>query len=461
MAPAAASGNASSNTPVTARYAADITLSDGTTSKVLLYDPITLANYDNSANPATSAAAAQNLNPTGPRSLQFVTDIPTSNGATPGRADVSSNFNWGNNTTLVVDSGTQTGGVLTFARSTVNPGGSTVTLGSNDTLQINNGSTVALGGTIDALSNGSGNFVNVVDNSGGLLHVTAGTKNIGTLSGSGNTSIDAATTLVVNEATSTATGNFTGSGSLTKVNSGVLTAASVNTGDLTVTGGGVKIAANGTSTGTSHVTTLNLSPSTTRDLTNNKLIVSGGTLGLGSWNGTAYTGITGLVASGRNGGAWNGSGIITSQSSAISPHFLTTLAVASNANLGKTTFGGQAVTSSDTLVMYTYAGDANLDGKIDADDYFQIDSNYNKAPSTLNYYKGDFNYDGKINGDDYFIIDSNFVAQTTPFPAAAPLDSGGGAGLSGVAAVPEPASVTALLAVAGVASLRRRRRQQM
>src|SRR4029079_8532147 len=31
---------------------------------------------------------------------------------------------------------------------------------------------------------------------------------------------------------------------------------------------------------------------------------------LGSWNGSAYTGVLGLLASGRNGGSWDGAGII-------------------------------------------------------------------------------------------------------------------------------------------------------
>ena len=67
--------------------------------------------------------------------------------------------------------------------------------------------------------------------------------------------------------------------------------------------------------------------------------------------------------------------------------------------------------------MYTYTGDANMDGKVDADDYFQIDSNYNKSGPTpgsgtaFGFNKGDFNYDGHINGDDYFLIDSAYANQ--------------------------------------------------
>ena len=117
------------------------------------------------------------------------------------------------------------------------------------------------------------------------------------------------------------------------------------------------------------------------------------------------------------------------------------------------TFAGQTVHATDTLVTYTYTGDANLDGKIDADDYFQIDSNYNKNGNNaaISYHNGDFNYDGVVNGDDYFIIDSNFAAQGSPFSNGATFDVVGG-----VQAVPEPASLGLLLAGGLLAGRRRR-----
>ena len=102
------------------------------------------------------------------------------------------------------------------------------------------------------------------------------------------------------------------------------------------------------------------------------------------------------------------------------------------------------------LVKFTYGGDANLDGKINVDDYGRIDFNVNLG--TTGWYNGDFNYDGKINVDDYGIIDFNIGIQGAPFPTA-----GNSAGLSGVAAVPEPATL-GLLIGACVPWLSRRRR---
>ena len=153
------------------------------------------------------------------------------------------------------------------------------------------------------------------------------------------------------------------------------------------------------------------------DLRDNSMIVHGAA---GAWNGASYTGVAGLIASGRNGGSWDGSGIVTSESLAVGPNALTTLAVASAADalhLGPgatTSWDGESISDSDTLVKYTYAGDADLSGRIDADDYFAIDSGY-AHPANPSYASGDFNYDGAINGDDYFLIDSNYLAQTMTF----------------------------------------------
>src|SRR6185295_17690875 len=143
------------------------------------------------------------------------------------------------------------------------------------------------------------------------------------------------------------------------------------------------------------------------------------------------------VQSGRNGGSWNGNGIITSSASGS----LTTLGVATAAQAKgiassvTAVWNGQTVTGSDTLVMYTYGGDANLDGKINVDDYGHIDTS---IPLGLSgWFNGDFNYDGKINVDDYGIIDFNIGIQGTQF------FTGSGAA-SGLSAVPEPASVALL-----------------
>ena len=217
-----------------------------------------------------------------------------------------------------------------------------------------------------------------------------------------------------------------------------------NIAALTINTGGKATAAGAINTNTLAITGGQL------DLTNNALVVRAGALG--SLVGGNHGGVTGLVQTGRNGGAWNGNGIITTQSAAHGADALMTIAVARASDaLGLTggqtkVWQGQTVNGSAVLAMYTYAGDANLSGRIDADDYFEIDSNLGQAQLSTSYFHGDFNYDGKINGDDYFIIDANFAAQSASLAAPAQTES---------IPVPEPLCAAAICAI--VPLLRRRK----
>jgi hypothetical protein len=104
--------------------------------------------------------------------------------------------------------------------------------------------------------------------------------------------------------------------------------------------------------------------------------------------------------------------------------------------------------------MYTYAGDVNFDGLVDASDYGIID-NYFQFPGTDGYANGDFNYDGVIDAGDYGIIDNTFQLQGAPIPT-----SGAAIDRVSVTAVPEPSACgVAILVAAAVASRGRRRRR--
>ncbi len=221
-----------------------------------------------------------------------------------------------------------------------------------------------------------------------------------------------------------------------KAGAGTLSIKSFSTSSISVTGGTLVMSG---AAATSDTNALAVAPGAQLDVTDNNLVVHGGDVAA----------ISALVKSGRNEGAWDGDGIITSEPAATATAALTTLGVAKAEDAGYVgrTFGGIAVAAGDVLLMYTRGGDANLDARIDGDDYFQIDSGF---PQGLHgWFNGDFNYDGVINGDDYFIIDSNFPAQGAAFaPEGA------------VAVVPEPAAA----AVAGacmiaIASLPPRRRR--
>ncbi len=100
-------------------------------------------------------------------------------------------------------------------------------------------------------------------------------------------------------------------------------------------------------------------------------------------------------------------------------------------------------------MKYTYFGDANLDGVVNASDYTLIDNGFNSqttGPLLTGWFNGDFNYDGVINGDDYALIDNAFNTQGGISLASS---SAGPAEMiatdtAQVASVPEPGSLTLL-----------------
>jgi hypothetical protein len=136
---------------------------------------------------------------------------------------------------------------------------------------------------------------------------------------------------------------------------------------------------------------------------------------IGSWNGSAYTGLTGQVASGRH--------IFSGISAGVSDGHTTMLGIAESADalhLGPAdmgTFSGEPVDATAVLIKFTYGGDATLDGKVNVDDYGRID--FNVGLATRGWYNGDFNLDGKINVDDYGIIDFNVGIQGPPLVVVA------------------------------------------
>jgi hypothetical protein len=135
---------------------------------------------------------------------------------------------------------------------------------------------------------------------------------------------------------------------------------------------------------------------------------------LGSFNGTNYTGVLGLIASAYDFGAFDGNGLSTSMPDA---HVgLTTLGAANASDVyfvnagDPVVYQGETIDGSTVIVKYTYAGDANLDGVIDGGDYGVLD-NFAQVPGANGYFNGDFNYDGVIDGGDYGVIDNNVQAQ--------------------------------------------------
>jgi hypothetical protein len=192
------------------------------------------------------------------------------------------------------------------------------------------------------------------------------------------------------------------------------------------------------------------------DLKNNKLITS---TPAGIFSSGAYTGIQGEVQRAYDFGAWDQPGLMTSMPDAGPAVGTTTIGVASASQVlfiaptETGTFAGQPVTGASTIAMYTYAGDVNFDGLVDASDYGIID-NYFQFPGTDGYANGDFNYDGVIDAGDYGIIDNTYQLQGAPIPTSGSFDT------ASMTAIPEPAVCGFALLIAGAAAIRRRRRSR-
>lgn len=128
------------------------------------------------------------------------------------------------------------------------------------------------------------------------------------------------------------------------------------------------------------------------------------------------------------------------------------LGYAHNAALGLSVFSGEAVDLSCFLVKYTYAGDSNLDGLVDAVDLAALASHWQQGAQT--WITGDFNYDARVDIADLYLLALNFQRGSGGADLAGALSS---VGLD-ASLVPEPSSAAAVGALSLVILLQRRRR---
>ena len=158
--------------------------------------------------------------------------------------------------------------------------------------------------------------------------------------------------------------------------------------------------------------------------------------------------LTSQVRAARNHGStglWTGKGIT---SSVAADNSLAGLAVmvnqAADGSLLYSEFGGLPVDANSVLIGYTLNGDSNLDGKIDAVDYFRIDQGFLTRGKT--YRDGDLDYSGHVDASDYCLIDEAFLRQSGS--PAKPMRT--------AVAIPEPGVLLVGLALAGLLTRRRR-----
>ena len=275
------------------------------------------------------------------------------------------------------------------------------------------------------------------------------------------------------------TGTIDGAGTMNVSNSSAITATHLRVGTLTVGNSGtMSIATNGGNSGTSRLKLLSTTVSNSRfDLNDNDLLIDG-------TGGMTYAQVASLIASARNGGAWNGSGL-TSSAARLDANHATGLGLLTGSEYqtlrGTNVFDGLTVAAADKVVKYTWNGDANFDGRVTFDDYVRIDTGFNTH--LTGWANGDFNYNGSVNFDDYVLIDVAFNQQTGTLSRAIDWISGddrSAAGLDGdairtmlvhldqfgaaygaafLAAVPEPCGALGMIGV-GFAALSTRVRSR-
>jgi autotransporter-associated beta strand protein len=112
-----------------------------------------------------------------------------------------------------------------------------------------------------------------------------------------------------------------------------------------------------------------------------------------------------LLVSGRNGGAWNGSGISTFDAP-----------VGSRRGVGY-----RVMTNNSIVVAWAAFGDTNLDGRVNSTDINMIlqANRFGATATDGGWWQGDFNYDGRVNTSDINMLISTGLLNAPSYHAAA------------------------------------------
>lgn len=270
----------------------------------------------------------------------------------------------GTNADLIVYSNTTNGGVVNLGGGELDIRG-TLTNSSNNFIQGTGTISTTLGltnnGTL-ALA-GAANVLGTVAN-GGTIHLSGTQPNIffGAVNNAGTINVDAG-------ASGTFYGQYSGAGSVNNAGTVYFNANSISG---PITGGGILNVGTPnnpailhlTSTiGTSVQSALNISSGSTVDVGSSDLILNSGSLSQ----------IAGLISAGFSSGGWKGNGILSS-AAATNPDHSTAIGYAQASALGMISFDGQSISPTALLLKYTWIGDANLDGVVNAADLSMMSS---------------------------------------------------------------------------------------
>ncbi len=190
--------------------------------------------------------------------------------------------------------------------------------------------------------------------------------------------------------------------------------------------------------GLSTLNSLMLGPGGSLDLGDNSLTVSTAT--------TPASTIVGYLKTGFNAGSWDGVGINSS---------------AAHNNAASLTALGYLDDGANVTIKYTYYGDSNLDGIVNAAD-FQMLLNGLVDANAGSWTQGDYTYDGRVDlGNDFNLFLVGYLNQGNALGDLAPIVAGD-SNLSAnqkarlLALVPEPS--LGLIPLAALIGARRRRR---
>jgi len=242
-----------------------------------------------------------------------------------------------------------------------------------------------------------------------------------------------------------------------------LLATIVNPGDsLTLSGpisGGTNLTVAGSGTlrfgqgvGTPTFASVTVNTGATLDITTNAVAIN-----YGSPGNSPIAQIVTALTSGYDGGTWTGTGITSSAAAAGSLPRMAVGYADGNMDLGT------AARPNQVLIMYTLAGDANLDGTVNFADFALVLKNFGQTGNDWS--QGNFTYDptGLVGFDDFALVLANFLQSV---PAAenediSPISTLGIQPLSAsVSVVPEPSAAAPLMAAAAAMAVGRNNRRR-
>lgn len=185
------------------------------------------------------------------------------------------------------------------------------------------------------------------------------------------------------------------------------------------------------------------------DVTDNAVIVDYATT-------SPIAALTASITSGRNGGTWDGRGIIASAAASNGASSLG-IVEASSVTLTGGLFVGQAVTGDAVLMRYTLKGDTDLNRSVNFDDLLALAQSYGSAGG---WRQGDTNYDGAVNFDDLLALAQNYGTSLSVSQLDALADLGGESFTHDWALarslVPEPTSLAGFIGLSAILARRRK-----